>query len=170
MKTEIVNSTGELFDLKEGNAGAFRFFKQLKAGEKVSIKVDPNATYREYMVATTPTPGKPILLTSDDFSEFKVITIQKDPGDPVNYIYKSSEPRRPGASKAGRTPPTPATAEAGGTGATPVAAEAGGSDATPAAARTGGSGATAASSKPALGNSNRSERVPWYKKLKSWFK
>lgn len=56
MKTHIINETNQTFQLKEGNAGAFRLLTELNArgkdGFKFSIKVDPNATYREYMVAT----------------------------------------------------------------------------------------------------------------------
>jgi len=102
MKTDIINKTKQSFELKEGNAGAYRFLKHLDAGAKVSIKVDPNATYREYMVATGK-KGETIFLTSDDVTEHKVIDIQEVPGqDPGTVIYKSvpCNPRKRGSSRA----------------------------------------------------------------------
>ena len=117
MKTHIINETNQTFQLKEGNAGAFRLLRDLNAkgkdGYKFSIKVDPNATYREYMVATGK-KGKSIIITSDDFSEYKVIKIVEEapppgapPGTSVTYKSERSEPRNLPCSNA----PVPSSAE-----------------------------------------------------------
>lgn len=197
MKTNIVNKTKQSFELKEGNAGAYRFLKQLDPGAKVSIKVDPNATYREYVVATGK-KGESIFLTSDDFSEYKVIDIEEAAGqEPGTVIYKSvpSNPRKPRLSKAsepstvggagvGSDPPaTPAAGvgsvppitSAAAVGLDPPASTAAGAGSVPgvpaaAGARSDPRALSVASTTPPIGNLNQNERVSLYKKLKSLFK
>jgi hypothetical protein len=57
MKTYIINEMSTTFLLKEGNIGAFHTLGELKGKDdakksKFTVKVDPNATYHKYMVAT----------------------------------------------------------------------------------------------------------------------
>jgi hypothetical protein len=151
----------------------------LGPGDKYSIKVDPNATYREYVVATGK-KGETILLTSDDFNEYKVIDIVDVPSEESGPVIYKSVPREP------RNPRAPKPSNVGGdgckskaeegsnaqVGSVPAVSSAPGVRSVPPASSTAGAG----SDPPALsvvnskGISNQNERVPWYRKLKHWFK
>lgn len=72
--TEIKNATEGNLSLKEGNAGVYRDIKVLEPGKKHIIEIDPNATYREYVVVSTPS-GNKVFVTSDDCIDNSVITI-----------------------------------------------------------------------------------------------
>jgi len=181
MKTDIINKTNQSFELKEGNAGAYRFLKQLDPGTKYSIKVDPNATYREYMVATGK-KGESIFLTSDDFSEYKVIDIEEGPGEnPGTLIYKSMN-RNPRDKKSGpkvvvSDPPASSAAEVV---SDPPASSAAGVVSDPPGSSAAAVGSVPPVSSPAgvelvppassTASSKPSKNVPWYRKPKSWFK
>jgi len=84
--TEIKNGTTEKLSLKEGNAGVYRDIKVLEPGKKHTIEIDPNATYREYVVVST-LIGNKVFVTSDDCIDNSVITIVVKDGkyvfDPV---------------------------------------------------------------------------------------
>lgn len=83
--TLFVNCTDKVFELKEGNAGVFRNVailhsqKDPNAKNKFKVNLDPNATYREYAVATGMT-GEKVLVTSDDCYDSSTITIVKKGG------------------------------------------------------------------------------------------
>lgn len=72
--TEIVNGTEDDLSLKEGNAGVYREIKTLKPNQKHTIEIDPNATYREYVVVKAP-GGDKVFVTSDDCIDNATITI-----------------------------------------------------------------------------------------------
>jgi len=72
--TEIKNGTDGNLSLKEGNAGVYRDIKVLEPGKKHIIEIDPNATYREYVVVSTPS-GNKVFVTSDDCIDNSIITI-----------------------------------------------------------------------------------------------
>ena len=82
MKTEVINETGGELSLKEGNAGVYRDIKVLKANDKHVIEIDPNATYREYVVVSAP-GGEKVFVTSDDCIDNSTITIKVE-----NGVYK----------------------------------------------------------------------------------
>jgi hypothetical protein len=78
--TKFVNATTIPFALKEGNAGVYAHVCNLGVNapnNQHSIEIDPNATYREYVVATG-IEGQKILVTSDECTEFSTIRIVKD--------------------------------------------------------------------------------------------
>lgn len=75
--TEIINGTQGDLSLKEGNAGVYRDIKKLEVGKKHIIEIDPNATYREYVVVSTPS-GNKVFVTSDDCIDNATITIIVD--------------------------------------------------------------------------------------------
>jgi len=75
--TEIINETKGALSLKEGNAGVYRDIKNLEVGKKHIIEIDPNATYREYVVVSAPS-GNKVFVTSDDCIDNSTITIIVD--------------------------------------------------------------------------------------------
>jgi len=83
--TEIVNGTGGSLSLKEGNAGVYRDIKVLEKDKKHVIEIDPNATYREYVVVSTPS-GNKVFVTSDDCIDNSVITIVVEEG---KYVFEA---------------------------------------------------------------------------------
>lgn len=87
--TMFVNDTLTPFVLKEGNAGVYRDICTLQAKpphNQHSISMDPNATYREYVVATG-IKGETVLVTSDDCADNSTITIVKDEKDEKKYRF-----------------------------------------------------------------------------------
>jgi hypothetical protein len=75
--TEIVNATEDSLFLKEGNAGVYRDIKTLKPLDRHTIEIDPNATYREYVVVSAPR-GDKVFVTSDDCIDNSTIKIVVD--------------------------------------------------------------------------------------------
>lgn len=71
---------GKEVKIREGNAGSTRELCTLKPGRTFDIHKDPNATYREYIFITLPDNTKLRVLTSDDFAEFKKISIYEEDG------------------------------------------------------------------------------------------
>lgn len=94
--TEILNATDGDLSLKEGNAGVHRDIKTLQPGKKHVIEIDPNATYREYVVVSTP-GGDKVFVTSDDcidHSKIKILVKDKKytfEGEPRGDPNTSSE-------------------------------------------------------------------------------
>lgn len=72
--TEVYNATSGDLSLKEGNAGVYRDIKLLGPKKKHVIEIDPNATYREYVVVSAP-GGDKVFVTSDDCIDNAKITI-----------------------------------------------------------------------------------------------
>lgn len=66
---------GKDVKIREGNAGNTRALCTLKPGCTFDIHNDKNATYREYIFITFPDNTKLRVLTSDDFAEFKEISV-----------------------------------------------------------------------------------------------
>lgn len=100
--TLFVNCTDEVFELKEGNAGVFRNVATLQSKKdltknKYKINLDPNATYREYVVATG-MAGEKVLVTSDECYDSSTIKIVKK-GDV--YVAETS-PRGSKSPKGGK--------------------------------------------------------------------
>lgn len=91
--TKFVNATATTFALKEGNAGVYTHVCNLGVNapdNQHSVEIDHNATYREYVVATS-IQGQKVLVTSDDCAEFSRIEIIKN-DDVLNpYTYKGYE-------------------------------------------------------------------------------
>lgn len=76
--TVFDNATDLPFDLKEGNAGVYTNIARLEPNQKNThnVDIDPNATYREYVVATG-VEGQKVFVTSDDCADNAKITIVK---------------------------------------------------------------------------------------------
>lgn len=85
VQTEIVNETDGNLSLKEGNAGVYRDIKVLEKGKKHIIEIDPNATYREYVVVSDPS-GNKVFVTSDDCIDNSIIKIVEEQG---KYTFKA---------------------------------------------------------------------------------
>ena len=66
--------------IKESNAGIFRFLANLAPGQVCTLKHDPHATYREYFLIMLPDRTRLRVLTSDDFKDFKEISIYEANG------------------------------------------------------------------------------------------
>lgn len=77
--TVFDNATDLEFSLKEGNAGVYTNIATLQPNQKNThnVDIDPNATYREYVVATG-VEGQKVFVTSDDCADNEQITIIKN--------------------------------------------------------------------------------------------
>lgn len=73
--TKIINETNSVITLKEGNVGVFYKLSELPKKGSLDITVDPNATYREYLVGCTPN-DKQITLSSDELIDNEKIRIK----------------------------------------------------------------------------------------------
>jgi hypothetical protein len=88
VETEVLNDTGGELSLKEGNAGVYRVIKKLPPKAKHVFQIDPNATYREYEVTSSPS-GEKVFVTSDDCIDYSTITIFVDKDGVFKYTGKS---------------------------------------------------------------------------------
>lgn len=61
--------------MKESNAGVPRVLASLRPEEHTCIHVDPNATYREYIMIMLPNNEQLRLISSDEMQELKAIEI-----------------------------------------------------------------------------------------------
>ncbi|KAG0582722.1 hypothetical protein M758_3G081700 [Ceratodon purpureus] len=100
VKTEVINDTGGELSLKEGNAGVYRDIKKLAPKGTHTIEIDPNATYREYVVVSTPS-GEKVFVTSDDCIDNSTITIYVD----KDNVYKFNGKARGDTSQAEEAAP-----------------------------------------------------------------
>lgn len=109
---------GKNIKIKESNAGIFRALTTLGARGVYTLKHDPHATYREYFLIMLPDKTQLRVLTSDDFNDYKEISIYE-----ANGIYDwrgvprhgglgrghGAPFRRNGAPGRGNTPVNPPT-------------------------------------------------------------
>jgi hypothetical protein len=79
-KITLKNDTGKNVKITEGNAGSTRKLCTLEPGRTFDITNDKNATYREYFFITLPDNNTLRVLTSDDFDEYKEISIFEEGG------------------------------------------------------------------------------------------
>ena len=82
LKTKFINCTSSEFRISEGNSGVMRPLYTLgnKDGANWSqeVKVDTNATYKEYHVFQIPSAGPPdIIVSSDDLRDNKEVIIMQ---------------------------------------------------------------------------------------------
>lgn len=77
--TEIVNNTQQVLNLKVGNQQYFVDFTKIRKGSKLTMQVDHNDTYQEFLMGPDRT-GKNVIVTSDDCCDFKCITITEVDG------------------------------------------------------------------------------------------
>jgi len=81
-KTKVMNLTGSSIILKEGTGGSYRMLcADLKDKDSFTIKVDTNATYREYWCAVTSDDEKHVVLSSDDCVEYEEVRIKLKAAD-----------------------------------------------------------------------------------------
>ncbi|KAG0625617.1 hypothetical protein M758_2G068800 [Ceratodon purpureus] len=86
MKTKFVNGTSSELTLKEANSGIHRLLFKLRKKDQFrssfEMKLDNNATYREYHLFVIPSSSaSTIVVSSDHLVDFKVITIiEVEPG------------------------------------------------------------------------------------------
>ncbi|KAG0620725.1 hypothetical protein M758_4G238100 [Ceratodon purpureus] len=102
MESYIINETPTCLGVMEMNSGVFRplgwLMEKGHKKSKLTVKVDPNATYHEYMVVTGEEAN--VIFTSDDVSEYAEIRIIKDdlpasasPGTSLTYRFVTCKPR-----------------------------------------------------------------------------
>jgi hypothetical protein len=82
---------GKDVKIREGNAGSTRELCILKPDKTFDIYYDKNATYREYFFITNPDNTKLRVLTSDDFAEYKEISIFEEGGE-VDWMGTAERP------------------------------------------------------------------------------
>jgi hypothetical protein len=87
---------GKNVKVKEGNAGIFRLLTTLTPGKTYDLRHDPNATYREYILIMLPDKTELRVLSSDDFNDWKEISIYERGGE---YDWMGTVPRRPASVK-----------------------------------------------------------------------
>lgn len=92
------NLEGKDVKVREGNAGVTRELATLKPGKSFVIHNDPNATYREYIIITLPDKTRLRVLTSDDFAEFREISIFEEGGKDGN-CFKDDSPSSRGCGR-----------------------------------------------------------------------
>lgn len=67
--------------VKEGNANVLTVLTVLKPNDTFDLRLDPNATYREYILITLPDNTELVpAFSSDDVNEFSEIIIEKNEG------------------------------------------------------------------------------------------
>lgn len=72
--------------MKESNAGVPRVLASLSPEEHACIDVDPNATYREYIMIMLPNNEQLRLISSDEMQELKAIEIHTDEHNNWSWI------------------------------------------------------------------------------------
>jgi trehalose-6-phosphatase len=91
-ETKLTNTLKDKeVQVREGNAGVTRLLTTLKPGASTTVRTDPNATYKEYVMMTLPDNTKLPVLSSDDFADHKEIDIVEED----NVVWKGTVPRRP---------------------------------------------------------------------------
>ncbi|KAG0555007.1 hypothetical protein KC19_12G136400 [Ceratodon purpureus] len=96
---KVRNTTSINVKIQEGNAGLFVTRATLFPNKTFSLELDPNATYREYVLIRLPdnTPLQP-MFSSDDVAEYKEIVIKEQAGEPKycwEGIYRGQKPESP---------------------------------------------------------------------------
>jgi hypothetical protein len=91
----------------------------LEHGQEYTIRIDTNATYREYWCAANPGDvPQDVILSSDDCAEFSEVTLKADVAEDGSYIMrwegtKSRNPPAQAAPAPGQVPPPPITGAQG---------------------------------------------------------
>jgi hypothetical protein len=80
----IINDTTQVFEIDEGNTGVYTTKSWLDSGQRLSIKFDPNATYREYWLKNE-ADEKVLDISTDDLAEYNTITIYVTPNGSVGW-------------------------------------------------------------------------------------
>lgn len=89
LTTTVTNGTQNPLILKEGTAGMKRLLVTLGPHQCYTIKVDANATYREYWCAAKHDDPNAVILSSDDCQEFmKVLIKLKVEGNSDTYTWE----------------------------------------------------------------------------------
>jgi len=88
--------------IREGNGGVYRQLAVVASGKHYSLKIDPNATYREYVLITLEPENIELPpFSSDDITEFKEIVVKErkepdpkstDPKSTVQKYYWEGDP------------------------------------------------------------------------------
>jgi hypothetical protein len=81
VEVKVINKANRNVVLKESNAGIPLVLKNLSPEESTSIHVDPNATYREYIMITLPNNEQLRQISSDEMQDLKAIKIYIDDQD-----------------------------------------------------------------------------------------
>jgi len=107
-KTKVVNETRSSITLKEGTGGVYRTLcSELKPNNAFTIKVDTNATYREYWCAVTSEDEKHVVLSSDDCLEYEEVRIKLKEDESYTWdgVKRGSHELVPNAPQASKQPP-----------------------------------------------------------------
>lgn len=91
-KVPIINDLDIPIKLREGNSRIFQDLKTVPPGERYILRLDPNATYREYVLITLPDGAKVgKRLSSDDAGMFQEIRAKLVRGsDPPKYDWEGT--------------------------------------------------------------------------------
>jgi len=85
--TVIFNRSGLRLTLKEGNAGVYCIVAVISDGESFTVSLDPNSTYREYVIFVATV--NELVLSSDELADCEAITvIWKDKDKKLDYDAK----------------------------------------------------------------------------------
>ena len=86
LKTKFINCSSSEVRISEANSGVrnplFTLGKKDGANSSKEVKVDTNATYKEYHVFQIPSAGGAITVSSDDLQENKEVRIIEVSGKP----------------------------------------------------------------------------------------
>jgi len=80
IETTIINSSGHALNLKEGRAGVFQLLTRLSDGHRFVLKIDLNATYRDYIAYIRHGSDQPttVFFSIDECIKYKVLTVVKE--------------------------------------------------------------------------------------------
>lgn len=91
VKVKVTNNLNVgIVQVKEGNAGVFNVKCIIEPGRSFTLTLDPNATYREYVLITLPN-NKQLEKTfsSDDAQEYKEIIVKEEKvGSETQYSWE----------------------------------------------------------------------------------
>ena len=71
--TRLANGTHYPLMVSEGNGGVYSWVSEVRPGDHFDFFFDPNATYREFLIASS-TIGR-LIISTDDTVEYVQITI-----------------------------------------------------------------------------------------------
>jgi hypothetical protein len=78
VEVKVINKANRNVVLKESNAGVPLVLANLMPEQSTYIRVDPNATYREYIMITLPNNEQLRQISSDEMQDLKAIEIYID--------------------------------------------------------------------------------------------
>lgn len=87
--TTVMNISGVLVQIKEGNAGVYSNVGEVAHGASLRLNINEHTTYREYWCAVQ--QGGNVILTSDDCTEYEEVEIYMKDNE---LAWQGSKPRK----------------------------------------------------------------------------